>query len=1003
MLRRTLAGAMITAVAAGLVPAPAAADVAPQGRAFGATAGQAFTGTVADFSSDAQSSAGNFSATIDWGDATPPSAGTIRATGCDANVQASFCGYAVEGTHTYAAAGSYTVRVTIRDARDNQASDAVSRADVAGAAEQPPPPQEPARNEQPVAVLAFQPGSPMSGTSVRFDASGSRPSDGAAITSIKFDTNGNGSFDTDCEAASAAATYSTGGSHSAAVLVTDSAGKSSIATVSFTVAGPAATGKGPPPATGYCNRGGGEIAPGGFGLSGPDISKALCARTLAFGFAEASARGGCLEPVEGEPDVFRSPTAAVVRVNGLDVRPAPGIHLRFDKRALRITSAGGVLGNNPAVATVKGPFGVSIPFQALKTLTWDVSRATTIQTFDLGKGAALLGLGVQGTVKFVLTYRGAEIPINIGLPGLFKDPTTGKGATGDARLKTDNTAGLRLEDLRLLAPRIMLGALEVRPLSLEYFRSENLWRGKATLIFPTGTKLDATADIRNGAFDNATGNLTFGPPSLPLGLPVFSSVYLNEIGFGVFTRPTRINGSAKLTAGSISGKSLARIDGTVGIAFATPAEPCVGCALGRTYTTTMFHVGGTLTLVDRVQLASAYGLYVAPSYFELAGNVDYALIPGWVAVQANVLVAANLAKSAFNAEAGARVCVNFKVKSGCFGGAAILSSRGMGGCIYTFLADVGGGIYWSGGYKLFWRSCDIGAFRANLARTSQEGATRRTITVGPGAHKAVEIQGTSSAPEVVLTGPGGERAETPTDGMLNDRRFTILQNPAAKSTYVVISKDLPGEWTISLAPGSAPIAKVLEGEVLPQPLVRARLAGTARRRVLRYTVDRVAGQTVRFFERGPQTMSPIGTARGPRGTLRFTVARGPQGPRQVVAAVENGGLTRKTIVVARFRAPAPARPGRPRAVRVTRRGTRLLVTWKSAANVHRYAVGVEVSDGRRLLFFTPARRRSLLVRGVARSVSATVRVAGVSIENWFGPRVKAKVSPLRKRAARRRR
>ena len=53
--------------------------------------------------------AGDFSATIDWGDGTPPTPGTIVGGGD------FFNGYFVTGTHTYAHAGPYAVNVTITE------------------------------------------------------------------------------------------------------------------------------------------------------------------------------------------------------------------------------------------------------------------------------------------------------------------------------------------------------------------------------------------------------------------------------------------------------------------------------------------------------------------------------------------------------------------------------------------------------------------------------------------------------------------------------------------------------------------------------------------------------------------------------------------------------------------------------------------------------------------------------------------------------------------------
>lgn len=72
--------------------------------------GQAFSGTVMDFTA---SDAGPFTATINWGDATPPTAGTVTPLG-----GGSFQVAATATPHTYPEDGSYTVSVQINDTAD---------------------------------------------------------------------------------------------------------------------------------------------------------------------------------------------------------------------------------------------------------------------------------------------------------------------------------------------------------------------------------------------------------------------------------------------------------------------------------------------------------------------------------------------------------------------------------------------------------------------------------------------------------------------------------------------------------------------------------------------------------------------------------------------------------------------------------------------------------------------------------------------------------------------
>jgi len=92
---------------------------------FAALAGTSFTTTVANFTDTfTGNAAGDFTATIDWGDATT-SAGVVTGGGA---------AYSVSGTHTYAGSGTFTVTVTLSDDAPGTATAMVtSTANVAGA------------------------------------------------------------------------------------------------------------------------------------------------------------------------------------------------------------------------------------------------------------------------------------------------------------------------------------------------------------------------------------------------------------------------------------------------------------------------------------------------------------------------------------------------------------------------------------------------------------------------------------------------------------------------------------------------------------------------------------------------------------------------------------------------------------------------------------------------------------------------------------------------------
>jgi large repetitive protein len=87
--------------------APVVADAAltAAGVTVSAVPGSPFQGTVATFTdTDPGGTAADYTATIDWGDGSPPDQGTISAQGS---------GFAVSGSHTYTtAANTITVQVT---------------------------------------------------------------------------------------------------------------------------------------------------------------------------------------------------------------------------------------------------------------------------------------------------------------------------------------------------------------------------------------------------------------------------------------------------------------------------------------------------------------------------------------------------------------------------------------------------------------------------------------------------------------------------------------------------------------------------------------------------------------------------------------------------------------------------------------------------------------------------------------------------------------------------
>ena len=136
--------------------------------------------------------------------------------------------------------------------------------------------------------------------------------------------------------------------------------------------------------------------------------------------------------------------------------------------------------------------------------------------------------------------------------------------------------------------------------------------------------------IKNGELDFAGASLPFPPP----GIPLFSGVNLERIGFGFGLNPTRFTGNARFTFARIL-----VIDGRMVIAFPSAATPFIlnRSEVGNdfpahlyTYRYTGFTIGVSagaalrVPAVGEVPFAKAYALYEYPGYLALGGGVNFA-------------------------------------------------------------------------------------------------------------------------------------------------------------------------------------------------------------------------------------------------------------------------------------------------------------------------------------------------------------------------------------------
>ena len=262
----------------------------------------------------------------------------------------------------------------------------------------------------------------------------------------------------------------------------------------------------------------------------------------------------------------------------------------------------------------------------------------------------------------------------------------------------------------------------------------------------------------------------------------------------------------------------------------------------------------------------------------------------------------------------------------------------------------------------------------------------------------IRIDGQGGAPDVALSGPGGFRITTPLapGGAPGDARHILLQDEENDATYVAL-RNPRGSWSLETMPGSAPIRGVQTANTLAPPKVTARVTGRGASRTLAWRLRRLPGQRVRFVEDGPDVKRVLKTTSSANGRVRFRPAFGSGGRRNVVAIVEQNGLPRDSITVARYSAPRPPKPKRPRRLRASRRGSTVVVTWRSGHGTASQRVVVRRPRNRRDLFMLKARTRKLRIRDVDRDERVVVEIAGLRQDNVPGPAAKATVRAKHKR------
>jgi hypothetical protein len=281
-------------------------------------------------------------------------------------------------------------------------------------------------------------------------------------------------------------------------------------------------------------------------------------------------------------------------------------------------------------------------------------------------------------------------------------------------------------------------------------------------------------------------------------------------------------------------------------------------------------------------------------------------------------------------------------------------------------------------------SCDLGPLRVQPVSAESAAAHAHaaiaSVSVSAGTSVSdVSVTGSGGVPSVVLTDPQGHTVIPQTLSPATVHAAAIAVS-FAKTNTILIALRTPhaGDWQVAAAPGSVPITSVASARGYAAPTLNAHVTGRGYQRALHYDVTSRAGLSVSFAEQGGRVYKTIGTARGARGTLRFSPAAGAAGRRAIYAIVTESGTPRERVKVASYTAPGPARPGRVKGLRVAARGGSFRITFGTATNAAHYVVRLTGSDGRRQVVLVSHGAHRITVPALGYEDRLAVSVSGVS-------------------------
>ena len=617
-------------------------------------------------------------------------------------------------------------------------------------------------------------------------------------------------------------------------------------------------------------------------------------------------------------------STGTVHVNGVDFTPtSTSRHIIVAPQIGRIISGGATLKFGP-VPLSTGPVNLDVlgdgpVYSSLfgHSASTDLGRSLSLGSLPLHDvteriagllpiGSASLALKRNGVAHFTDAAFTLQLPPQWTLPG-------GIRASGNTVIRSDNDHGVQLESIFLRVQNVNLGPVQMKDLTFEYERSgnralncnANYWKTTGTVLFG-GAEVDMTPPPQEDgiafcgtSFLSGGAHYTFPSSSRPV---LYPGVLLKEVGLDFGLRPPTFNGDL-----TISIVDVFDIHGGSLVTFGTRDEPyrftkgeVVGAdaLAGHEFTTFAMVSGGAISLPtgdDKfLDFGDAYFAYVYPNYVAFGGKVEPYKLPG---IEFSGSLTGELAVGkplVFSVHGQVKAAIE---RIGSVGADVWVTSKGVVACASVGGLNPGVGYHWGGkldvwlldGCKPSGYWVKVTPSTASLSSLDGGGFSFRYT----GGSVGYRLVGSGSAPRVRLIGPDGTSIDTSKGRLVAAHGVGVLPYPKSKTTYIGLRNAKHGLYRVQLLSGSSRILARYTSGSTSQAKITARVSGSGTSRTLTYSMKRIPGRTVTFYNVGPDTRTKIGLGLPGTHKLTFAVGNGSDGARHIVAeATVNGAPTK---------------------------------------------------------------------------------------------------------------